>query len=237
MSSLPPLYPESPSFRLTPSQARGSFVLVLDSPHRENEGDLIIAAVHLTPPKLSFMIRHTSGYICAPMPAPRADALGLPLMVPAAHARDPTRTAYTVTVDADLPPAAGFTTGISAADRTATCRLLADKAAAPASFRRPGHVLPLRARAGGVRERRGHTEAAVDLCRLARAGEVGVICEMVGAGAEVEGRPEIEGAGMMRADECLAFGRSWGIPVVTIEDLVRYLEATEGRLEVEARDY
>ena len=208
------------------------FVIVLDSPARENEGDLIIAASALTPEKASFMIRYSSGYMCAPLPVSRAAALHLPQMV--ADNADPNQTAYAVSIDAVHPT---VTTGISAADRSLTCRMLADPSAKPTHFRRPGHILPLQAREGGVRVRRGHTEAAVDLCRLAGKPPVGVICELITDGLEIAGRPELVGGGMMRRDDCLAFGKTWGIRVCTIEDLVHYIEENEGKLGVEPSDY
>jgi 3,4-dihydroxy 2-butanone 4-phosphate synthase len=198
---------------------------VLDSPSRENEGDLIIAAESFTPEKASFLIRYTSGYICAPLPVSRAAALHLPQMVE--NNADPNRTAYAITIDADD---ASISTGISAHDRSLTCRMLADPTAKAGHFRRPGHILPLQARDGGVRQRRGHTEAAVDLCRLAGKQPVGVICELITDGDEVKGKPEFVGGGMMRRDECLAFGKKWGIKVCTIEDMVRYIEDNEGVL-------
>lgn len=198
---------------------------MLDSPQRENEGDLIISAQHLSPSKAAFMIRHTSGLLCAPLPSSLADRLQLPQMV--ADNRDPNQTAYTVSVDADD---ARVSTGISAHDRSLTCRRLADDAATARSFRRPGHVFPLRARDGGVRERRGHTEAAVEFCRLAGAGEVGVICELVEDGDEdEEGAAERVGAGMMRRDACLRFARRWGLRICTIDALVEWLEVHEGK--------
>jgi len=219
----------------------GEFLIVLDSPSRENEGDLIIAARSLTPRKAAFLIHHTSGYLCAPMPASRAAHLDLAPMVPSSANTDPNRTAYTVTVDA----AEGVTTGISAADRALTCRRLADPGAEKDWFRRPGHVVPLRAVDGGVRARQGHTEAAVELCRLAFPEEerVGVIAELVEeeSGGSEERREEGEGrggggtykaersgTGMMKRDDCLAFGRKFGIKVITIEDLVRHVTALEG---------
>ncbi|KAF1946034.1 riboflavin biosynthesis protein ribAB [Clathrospora elynae] len=205
--------------------ANDEFVIVLDSPSRENEGDLIIAASALTPEKASFMIRYSSGYICAPLPVSRAAALHLPQMVE--DNADPNRTAYAISIDANDP---ATTTGISAHDRSLTCRMLADPTAKPTQFRRPGHILPLQARDGGVRERRGHTEAAVDLCRLAGKEPVGVICEMVIDGEAVPGKPEFVGGGMMRTEECLAFGKQWGIKVCTIDDMVRYIEENEGVL-------
>jgi len=191
-----------------------------------------MAAEDCTPSKLSFMIRYTSGYICAPLSHTRADELGLPQMVQ--ENRDPHRTAYTVTVDALTP---GLTTGISAADRSATANMLADPSATPADFRRPGHVLPLRAREGLVRQRYGHTEAAVELCRLAGKEPAAVICEMVLDGEEIEGRAERVGGGMMRRDDCLEFGKKWGLKVCTIEDLVAWVEAKDGKLAVPGSDY
>jgi 3,4-dihydroxy 2-butanone 4-phosphate synthase len=210
---------------LTSIPANDEFVIVLDSPSRENEGDLIIAASALTAAKASFMIRYSSGYLCAPLPVSRAAALHLPQMV--SNNADPNQTAYAVSVDAADE---SVTTGISAQDRSLTCRMLADPNSKATSFRRPGHVLPLQARDGGVRVRRGHTEAAVDLCRLAGKQPVGVICELITDGEVVEGKPEFEGGGMMRRDECLAFGKQWGIKVCTIEDLVAYIEQNEDKL-------
>ena len=159
------------------------------------------------------------------MTVSRAAALHLPQMVE--QNADPNQTAYTISVDA---AADSITTGISATDRSLTCRLLADPNADAASFRRPGHILPLQAREGGVRVRHGHTEAAVDLCRLAGKQPVGVICELITDGAVVQGVPAFEGGGMMRRDECLAFGKEWGIKVCTIEDLVKYIHENDDRL-------
>lgn len=144
---------------------------------------------------------------------------------------DPNRTAYTVSIDAEHPDT---TTGISAFDRALTCRTLASPAAASDSFRRPGHIFPLRAREGGIRERRGHTEAAVEFCRLAGKRPVGVISELVDDGVEGVGakkKAERVGGGMLRRDDCLAFGKKWGLRVCTIEDLVKYVER-EDRAEV-----
>lgn len=186
---------------------RGLPVLVLDDADRENEGDVILAAETLTQEWLAWTIRHSSGYICAPMPDDVADRLGLPLMV--SDNEDPRRTAYTVTVDARD----GVSTGISAADRTRTIRLLAAPDATPGDFIRPGHVLPLRARDAGVLVRGGHTEAAVDLCRLAGLAPVGAIGELVHDTGE-----------MMRTDDVLALGAAQGLPVVTIADLVAWRE-------------
>ena len=183
----------------------GRPVLVLDDTERENEGDVILAAEWATAEWLAWTIRHTSGYLCAPLPDELADRLQLPLMV--ADSADPRRTAYTVSVDA----AAGVTTGISAADRTRTLHALAAAGAVPADLIRPGHVLPLRARPGGVLERPGHTEAAVDLCRLAGLAPVAAIAELVH-----------DDGTMMRTDAVLALGAEFGLPVLTIGDLIAW---------------
>ncbi len=183
----------------------GRPVLVTDNEDRENEGDVILAAQTLTDEWLAWTIRHSSGYLCAPLTSDTADRLGLPLMV--ADNRDPLRTAYTVTVDA----ADGVTTGISAADRATTIRLLADPASTPESFIRPGHVIPLRAKDGGVLERPGHTEAAVDLCRLAGLAPVAAIGELVN-----------DDGTMMRLPEVLEAGAEAQLPVVTIAQLIAW---------------
>ncbi|KAL8707124.1 MAG: hypothetical protein Q9220_007787 [cf. Caloplaca sp. 1 TL-2023] len=197
----------------------GEFIVVLDSMDRENEGDLIIAAEAVTTEKMAFMIRHSSGLICAPLSSSLTEQLDLPQMVKANA--DPNRTAYTVSIDASDP---SITTGISAHDRALTCRQLAAPNALTSSFRRPGHVFPLRARAGGIRERKGHTEAAVEFCRLAGRAPVGVICELVEDGEEVVGKAERKEGGMMRRDGCLKFGKKFGLKVCTIEDLIEHVE-------------
>lgn len=139
---------------------------------------------------------------------------------------DPKCTAYTITIDSADD---SITTGISAEDRALTCRTLASPDAQIDSFRRPGHIIPLQARPGGVRERTGHTEAAVEFCRLAGKAPAGVIAELVEEGTTVPGVAEVGGSnGMMRRDGCLAFGKKWGIKVCTIEDLVEYVHKTEG---------
>ena len=183
----------------------GRPVIMVDDEDRENEGDVVLAASAATPQWLGWVVRHSSGYICAPMPDDVADRLGLPLMV--RDTEDPLRTAYTVSVDARR----GITTGISATDRARTLRLLADPGTVPTDLVRPGHVLPLRARPGGVLERTGHTEAAVDLCRAAGLAPVGVICELVGD----DGEP-------LRLPALQELGREHGIPVGSIADLVRW---------------
>lgn len=186
----------------------GKPVIVADSPDREDEADVILAAQSATTEWVAWTIRHSSGYLCAPMPAVRADALDLPLMVP--ESEDPRRTAYTVTVDA----ADGITTGISAADRARTLRVLADPAAGPKSIIRPGHVLPLRAVPGGVLHRGGHTEAAVDLCRLAGLEPVAGIAELVH-----------DDGSMMRLADAAALAEREGLVVLTIADLAAWRRA------------
>ncbi|CAI7571992.1 unnamed protein product [Penicillium glandicola] len=202
----------------------GEFIIVLDSQDRENEGDLIIAAESITAAQMAFLVRYTSGLICAPITPDLATRLALPQMV--TENADPKCTAYTVTIDSSDD---SVTTGISAEDRALTCRTLASPTAQIDSFRRPGHIIPLQARPGGVRERTGHTEAAVDFCKLAGKAPAGVIAELVEDGELVEGVAEIGGNnGMMRRDGCLRFGKKWGIKVCTIEDLVAYLDRLEG---------
>ncbi|MGU3585974.1 bifunctional 3,4-dihydroxy-2-butanone-4-phosphate synthase/GTP cyclohydrolase II [Rhodococcus sp. C26F] len=193
--------------------AAGGLVVVVDDDDRENEGDLVTAASTITAEQMAFLVRHTTGIVCAPMPAHRADALDLPLMVE--HNTDAHGTAFTVSVDH-----VSTGTGVSAADRAATMRALADETTAPADLRRPGHVFPLRAREGGVLARAGHTEAAVDLLRLAGAGEVGVIGEIVA-----------EDGSMRRGDDLAEFARIHGLPLLRIADLVHYRAATEPFVE------
>lgn len=184
----------------------GKPVLVADDEGRENEGDVILAAQYATQEWLAWTIRHTSGYICAPMSNEYADRLELPPMV--ARNQDLRQTAYTVTVDA----ATGVTTGISASDRAKTLRVLGDPLSTATSVIRPGHIVPLRARDGGVRERPGHTEAAVDLMRLAGLTPVGAICEVVEDTGE-----------MTRLPGLIALGTEFGLPVITIADLIAYI--------------
>ncbi|MFC7876854.1 bifunctional 3,4-dihydroxy-2-butanone-4-phosphate synthase/GTP cyclohydrolase II [Isoptericola sp. NPDC057391] len=192
----------------------GRPVVVADDADRENEGDLVLAADAATPELMGFLVRHTSGLVCVGVAPEQLDRLGLPLMVEANQ--DAYRTAYTVTVDA----ASGVTTGISGADRARTARVLADPAAAPADLTRPGHVLPLRARPGGVLERRGHTEAAVDLARLAGRGEAGVLAELVH-----------DDGTMMRLPALREFAAEHGLTLISVADLVAYRRATEALVE------
>ncbi len=200
----------------------GRPVLVADSPDREDEADVVFAAQGVSAEWVAWTIRHSSGYLCAPMPAERADALELPLMVP--HSQDPRRTAYTVTVDA----ATGVSTGISAEDRARTLRVLADPSSGAEDLIRPGHVLPLRAVPGGVLHRAGHTEAAVDLVRLAGVGEVGGIAELVH-----------DDGTMMRLGDAAALAEREGLVLLTIADLAAWrrehdpVPAGGGRVERE----
>jgi 3,4-dihydroxy 2-butanone 4-phosphate synthase/GTP cyclohydrolase II len=163
----------------------GRPVIVVDDEDRENEGDLIMAAEHATAHALAFYLRHTSGLICAPMSPEYTDRLCLPPMV--ADNEDPEGTAYTVSVDA----ADGIESGISAADRARTLRLLADPATTAAMVRRPGHVFPLRANEGGLAQRRGHTEAAVELMRLSGLAPVAVISEVCNDDGSVARLPQL----------------------------------------------
>jgi len=194
--------------------ARGEPVVVVDDADRENEGDLILAAEKATPEALAFVLRYTSGVVCVALPAERCEALHLPQMV--AQGGDAQGTAFTVTVDARR----GTTTGISAADRATTIRALASASAHPDDFARPGHVFPLRARDGGVLTRRGHTEAALDLTRLAGLSPAGVLCEL----ANDDGT-------MMRLPALESFAREHGLALIHIDDLVAYRRRTESIVE------
>ncbi len=197
--------------------AAGGFVLVVDDEDRENEGDLILAAELATPEQIGFMVRHTSGLICVPLEGARLDELALPLMVQ--QNTESFHTAFTISVDL-LP---GTTTGISAADRAATIRALADRRFGPTDFARPGHVFPLRYTSGGVLIRPGHTEAAIDLCRLADVAPAGVLCELV----------EDDGS-MMRGSRLDEFAVRHRIPLVSISELVTHRWTTESLVRREA---
>jgi len=185
--------------------ARGDLVVVVDDQDRENEGDLILAAEHATPEKITFFVKHTSGVICMPMVGEDLDRLALPLMV--LDNTESQRTAFTVSVD--YRP--GTSTGISAADRAATIRALIDPATDPADLARPGHIFPLRYRPGGVLKRAGHTEAAVDLARLAGLKPAGVLCEIVRDDGEMARLPDLE-----------VFAEEHGLLLISIADLIRY---------------
>ena len=194
--------------------AAGKAVVVVDDEGRENEGDIIFAASKATPELMAFTIRHSSGVICVPMPARMLDRLEIPLMTP--HNKDKLRTAYTISVDARD----GVSTGISAADRAHTARVLADSATEPWELTRPGHVFPLRYREGGVLVRRGHTEAAVDLARMAGLTAAGVLVEVVN-----------DDGTMKRAPELRAFADEHDLAMISIEDLVRYRRRNENLVE------
>ncbi|HMF84601.1 MAG TPA: bifunctional 3,4-dihydroxy-2-butanone-4-phosphate synthase/GTP cyclohydrolase II [Acidimicrobiia bacterium] len=185
--------------------ARGEAVVVVDDANRENEGDLIIAAEKTTPETMAFMVRHTSGVICMPLEGTRLDELQLPMMV--AENTTAYRTAFTVSVDAKR----GTTTGISAADRTTTVHALIDPQSRPEDLARPGHIFPLRYREGGVLKRAGHTEAAVDLARLAGLSPAGVLAEVVNDDGTMARLPELE-----------RFAAEHDLKLISIADLIRY---------------
>ena len=191
--------------------AAGRMVLVVDDEDRENEGDLIVAAEHATPEVMAFFVRHTSGLISASITSERADQLDLPLMV--ARNTEAQRTAFTVTVDYRH----GTTTGISATDRSLTARALVHPDTRPEDLARPGHLHVLRARDGGVLKRAGHTEAAVDLARMAGLQPAGVLCEVVTE----------DGLGMARLPDLEAFAARHGLLLVTIADIIRHRRQTE----------
>ncbi|MFF2014157.1 bifunctional 3,4-dihydroxy-2-butanone-4-phosphate synthase/GTP cyclohydrolase II [Streptomyces sp. NPDC058195] len=199
--------------------AAGRPVVVVDDEDRENEGDLVVAAEKATPEIVAFMMSECRGLICAPMEGDELDRLDLPQMVE--RNTESMRTAFTVSVDA--APAHGVTTGISAADRATTLRLLAGPGAGPGDFVRPGHVFPLRARSGGVLVRNGHTEAAVDLARLAGLRPAGAIVEIAG-----------EDGVMLRLPQLVPFARKHGLTIISIEDLIAYRRSSEPTVRREA---
>ena len=193
----------------------GRPIIVVDDEGRENEGDVVISGQLATAEWFAWMVRNSSGFICAPMTHEIADRLELPVMV--AHNEDPRGTNYTVSVDA----ANRISTGISAADRAHTLRVLADLNSTPAHLNRPGHIMPLRAAEGGVRERDGHTEATVDLLKLAGLVPVGAISEIVEDSGE-----------MMRLPALIRLGERDNVPVITIAALIDYLEDTHGGADI-----
>jgi 3,4-dihydroxy 2-butanone 4-phosphate synthase/GTP cyclohydrolase II len=193
---------------------RGEIVVVMDDDGRENEGDLIVAAVHCTPEKMAFIVRHTSGIVCTPMPRSEARRLNLAPMV--ADNDSPHTTAFTVSVDFKH----GTTTGISADDRTLTVRNLANPNVGASDFVRPGHIFPLVAREGGVLMRSGHTEAAVDLCKLAGLQPIGVICELVNDDGTVKRGPQVQ-----------AFAAEHRLKQVSVADLIAYRQRQETLIE------
>ena len=193
----------------------GRMVLVVDDENRENEGDLVAAGERTTAETINFMVTHGRGLVCVPMEAGRLHELGLSRMVPPDE-RDRYRTAFTVSVDAR----AGTSTGISAADRAATVRALADPASGPGDFIRPGHIFPLQAVPGGTLRRTGHTEASVDLARIAGLRPVAVICEVMK-----------EDGSMARLPDLLGFARRHGLRILTVADIVAYRRAREKTVE------
>lgn len=203
-----------PVERAVADVAAGRSVVVVDDEDRENEGDLVFAAGKATPALLGFMIRWTSGFVCVAVEGATLDRLHIPLMTP--HNRERMRTAYTVSVDARD----GITTGISAADRCHTIRVLADSATEPDDLVQPGHVMPLRYREGGVLARPGHTEASVDLARLAGLTPAGVLCEIVN-----------EDGSMMRGSALREFADDHGLAMISIADLIRYRRRYECQIE------
>jgi len=193
--------------------ARGEMVLVVDDMNRENEGDFIMAADHCTDLDMACIVRYSSGVVCVAMEGDRMDALKLPPMCTTNE--DPKGTAFSVTVDASKEH--GITTGISASDRAKTVQLLADPTTTHADFNRPGHLFPLRAQEGGVLARDGHTEAAVDLARLAGRNPVGILCEIVSEENPTE---------MMRLPEMKRFAKRHGFVMTSIVDLAQYRRET-----------
>ncbi|MFJ8466173.1 bifunctional 3,4-dihydroxy-2-butanone-4-phosphate synthase/GTP cyclohydrolase II [Streptomyces swartbergensis] len=200
--------------------AAGRPVVVVDDEDRENEGDLVIAAEKATPEIVAFMMSECRGLICAPMEGEELDRLKLPQMVE--DNTESMKTAFTVSVDASA--AHGVSTGISASDRATTLQLLADGICGPDDFVRPGHIFPLRARPGGVLTRNGHTEAAVDLARLAGLRPAGAIVEIAG-----------EDGTMLRLPELIPFARKHGLTIISIEDLIAYRRSSEPTVRREAR--
>ncbi|AWU76842.1 uncharacterized protein C5L36_0C07560 [Pichia kudriavzevii] len=190
----------------------GEFLVVMDDEDRENEGDLIMAAELMTTERMAFLVKHSSGFVCVPLSTERADELNLPFMIPEDKMTDRHGTAYTVTVDY----ADGTTTGISAHDRGLTAKMLGTKSSKADDFLRPGHICPLRAKPGLLRERPGHTEAAVQLCELTGLQPAGAICELV----------RDEDGLMMRLDDCWKFAQKYNIKIITIKELLEYLNQT-----------
>lgn len=198
--------------------AAGEMVVVVDDDDRENEGDLIGAAAKITPEQMAFMVRHTSGIVCTPITAEDAKRLKLDPMVALNDA--PMGTAFTVTIDYKE----GLTTGISAKERAATCHALANRNVVADDFVRPGHIFPLVARSGGVLMRSGHTEAAVDLVKLAGLHPAGVICELVNDDGSVK-----------RGPQNFAFAREHGFKIISVADLIAYRQRRERLVEQTAQ--
>ena len=186
---------------------KGKFVIVVDDEHRENEGDLAIAAQDISPQKVNFMLTHGRGLVCVPMAKQKLRELGLPVMV--SRNEENTRCVFTVSADARK----GIATGISAHDRAATIRLLADPGAVASDFVRPGHIFPIMAAENGLEERKGHTEAALELCRLSGKRPVAAICEILNKDGTMARMPQLK-----------QFAKRHGIALITIKELEQNAE-------------
>ena len=184
---------------------KGKFVIVIDDKHRENEADLVLAAEKCSPEKINFMIKNARGLVCVPMLGKRLDELKLPLMTKINT--EFTKTAFTISVDAKK----GATTGISAYDRAKTIKALIDKNTKPSDLARPGHIFPLRCEEIGLRKRAGHTEAAIELCKLAKLYPAAVICEIIGENGRMAKMPELK-----------KFAKKYNLKIIRIRDLVEY---------------
>ncbi|KAK1943990.1 Monofunctional riboflavin biosynthesis protein RIBA 2 [Phytophthora citrophthora] len=193
---------------------QGGFVVVMDNEDRENEGDLIAAAEFATEERVAFMLRHTTGIVCVPALPARLEELQLPLMVE--NNTEAHKCKFAITVDLKE----GNSTGVSAGDRSRTIRALADSKVPPTAFNRPGHIFPLLAQEGGVMVRAGHTEAAIDLARLAGVKPAGYLCEMMGDDGRMLRRPQLQ-----------EFSQTHNLPLVTISDLIRYRARTEALIQ------
>nr|WPS94658.1 3,4-dihydroxy-2-butanone 4-phosphate synthase [Naematelia aurantialba] len=216
----PPLTPPQPfQFDTVESAvaavAAGEFVIVMDDESRENEGDVVCAASKITTEGMAWMVKYTSGFVCCSVTPSRLSRLQLPpLLPPSGISQDPKGTAYHLTVDSNSSRH-NVTTGISAHDRAYTSRLLADETADEGDFTRPGHLVTLRYTPGGTRVRKGHTEAAVDLCYLADLPPAGLLCEMT--------HPTDPQGGMARRDDCWRIAKDWGIRIISVEALAQYV--------------
>lgn len=185
---------------------KGKFLIVIDGKHRENEADLIVAAEKITLQKINFMINHARGLVCVPMLGKRLDELKLPLMVKINT--EFTKCAFTISVDAKN----GTTTGISAFDRAKTIKALIGKNTKPNDLAKPGHIFPLRCDSKGLTKRAGHTEAAIELCKLANLYPAAVICEIIGENGKMAKMPEIK-----------KFAKKWNLGIIRIKDIIKHI--------------
>ena len=186
---------------------RGRFIVIIDDENRENEADLVIAAEKATPSRVNFMIKNAGGLICVPMLKERLEELNIPLMIPDSENTEITKCKFTISVD--FKP--GTTTGISAGDRSATIRSLADPDTKAEEFARPGHIFPLKYTEGGVLKREGHTEAAIDMCKLAELGPVGVLCEILK-----------EDGSTLKTEDLEEYASKHDLKIISIEELIKY---------------